>query len=47
MEEGLRQVPVAAPPPGGLGREHDTVNLEQTFIVNAGLVSPWPRGSGN
>lgn len=31
-------MPAAAPPPGGLGRECDTVNLEQIFIVNAGLV---------
>lgn len=30
-------------PPGEPGREHDTVNSEQTFIVNAGLLSPWPR----
>lgn len=32
---------------GGLGREHDTINLEQTFIFCAGLVSPWPWVSGN
>lgn len=35
-------MPAAAPPAGGLSRECDTVNLEQIFIVNAGLVSPWP-----
>lgn len=31
----------------GLGREQDTVNLEQTFILCAGLVGPWPQVSGN
>lgn len=31
----------------GLSREHDTVNLEQTFILCAGLVGPWPQVSGN
>lgn len=31
----------------GLGREHDTINLEQTFILCAGLVSPWPQVSVN
>lgn len=31
----------------GLGREQDTVNLEQTFISCADLVGPRPWVSGN